>query len=77
MSTHGLGGDRITDWIVDNEGKAVTLVLVGSIVLGVTLWIGASFMEARTYNRLTGSNVSTVDAMFVKLRVSDAPKSAE
>lgn len=31
-------------------------------------WI-ASYFEARTFNKLTGSNVTTVDALFVKLRV--------
>ena len=34
-------------------------------------WIFKSYMEARAFNRVTGKNVSTVDAMFIQLRVQE------
>lgn len=47
------------------------LVLVIPTVLGI--WVIRSSMEASTYNRITGSDVTTWDAMWVELRVQDAP----
>ena len=32
-------------------------------------WVFKSRMEAKSFNRLTGANVSTWDAMWVELRV--------
>lgn len=37
-------------------------------------WVIGSSMEAGAYNRVTGSSVSTWDAMWIELRVQDAPK---
>ncbi len=37
-------------------------------ILGAT-WIGASYFEARAYNRITGANVTTWDALFIQCRV--------
>ena len=50
---------------------AVTVILI--LALGGVWWVGGSFFEARTYNRLTGSQVTTFDAMWVQLRVQAAP----
>ena len=46
-------------------------ILLVALVSGLALagWIGLSYMEARAYERLTGRQVSTFDAMFVQLRV--------
>lgn len=35
----------------------------------VTLWLIRSHMEAKAYNRVTGANVTTWDAMWIELRV--------
>jgi hypothetical protein len=43
-------------------------------IIVAAIWVGASAMEARAYNRLTGNDVSTWDAMWVNLRVQDAPQ---
>lgn len=40
----------------------------------IGLLIFSAYMEAKTYNKLTGSNVTTWDAMFVTLRVSEGVK---
>ena len=40
-----------------------------TVVVMLGSWVGASALEARAYNRATGANVSTVDAMFIQLRV--------
>jgi hypothetical protein len=37
-------------------------------------WCIMSYFEARAFNRITGKNVSTVDAMFVNLRVQEEAK---
>lgn len=44
------------------------------LVMVAIFWAVSSHFEARTYNRLTGSNVSTWDAMFVQLRVVGQPQ---
>lgn len=43
-------------------------------VLGPAVWVGASYFEARAYNKVTGKNVSTFDAMFIGLRVQEGAK---
>lgn len=49
--------------------QVVCLIL---IVLGmIGGYIFVSSQEAKTYNKLTGKNVSTWDAMWVELRVQD------
>ena len=35
----------------------------------VCVWVGKSSMEAKAYNRVTGENVTTADAMWLQLRV--------
>ena len=32
-------------------------------------WVVQSYFEARSFNKITGKDVSTWDAMFLKLRV--------
>lgn len=62
---------------LDEETRFIVRT-IALIWLGIgALWIGASFMEARTYSRLTGHTVTTWDAMWVSLRVQDAPRRAE
>ena len=34
-----------------------------------SVWVVMSFFEARAYNKVTGAQVSTYDAMFIQLRV--------
>lgn len=43
------------------------------LVVAVTIWATASYFEASAYNRVTGSSVSTWDAMWIELRVQAAP----
>jgi len=45
----------------------VTFVLV--LVFGVGPWVVESYFEASAYEKLTGKEVSTWDAMWVQLRV--------
>jgi hypothetical protein len=39
------------------------------ILLFLAVWVVSSVFEAKVYNRLTGSKVTTWDAMWVQLRV--------
>lgn len=48
---------------------AVFLSIIGT-VMGV-VWVSKSYMEARTFNRVTGAQVSTWDAMWIELRVQE------
>lgn len=53
----------------------MVMLAVAVIAFIVGIWIFASYMEARSYNRVTGENVSTWDAMWIELRVQSEPKS--
>jgi len=49
------------------------LGLVLFVLLGASgLWVGFSHLEARSFERVTGTHVSTWDAMFLELRVQRA-----
>lgn len=41
------------------------------IALLIGVWVFTSWCEAAAFNRITGKNVSTWDAMFVTLRVQE------
>lgn len=57
-----------------HPGCLLWVMMVLAFFAGIGIWIGASAMEAKAYNNVTGSNVSTWDAMWIELRVQDAPK---
>ena len=50
------------------------LCVLFALVLGTVIWVVSSSFEAKSYNNLTGNNVSTWDAMFLDLRVQDTPQ---
>lgn len=50
------------------------LIVLLIIILPIVLWVVPSYFEARTYQKLTGKEVTTWDAMWVELRVQSAPK---
>jgi hypothetical protein len=48
------------------------LISIAFPVLGViVIWVVMSYMEARAFNHVTGKDVSTLDAMFISLRVQE------
>lgn len=55
-------------------------VLTGAIFIVVLLFvvaaiqISSAYFEAQAFNRATGKNVSTWDALFIELRLNDSPK---
>ena len=48
--------------------QIVLLILGGFVLLVLMVW-GFSAQEAKTFNKLTGSEVTAWDAMWVELRV--------
>ncbi len=58
------------------EKLMVALILVVLLAAPVS-WIAGSYFEAEAYNRHTGANVSTWDAMWIELRVQAGPVSHE
>ena len=61
-------------WIEDHPNLFAMLVIVllfGCIFLA---WVAQSYFEAQSYNRITGENVSTWDALWVELRIQASPK---
>jgi hypothetical protein len=50
------------------------LAYIAVIVLAIAAWVGGAAIEASTYSRLTGKEVSVFDAMFIDLRVADGVK---
>jgi hypothetical protein len=63
---------------MDSEIKkliaGVTFGIVVCIVLPVFFWIGASKMEAKAFNSVTGKHVTTWEAMWIELRVQEQSK---
>lgn len=53
----------------------VALIVLGVLGIFGVWWFGAA-MEARAYNRATGADVTTWDAMWVELRVQASPGGA-
>jgi len=60
---------------MDDLRAVLTFALVVTVIL-LSIWVGASALEANAYRRLTGKQVSTWDAMFIELRVQE-PVAAE
>lgn len=56
----------------DIKLAAVMLLIVA--VVGGGIWVGASYFEAKAFNRITGAHVTTWDAMWVSLRVQEGAK---
>lgn len=52
-------------------------MVVVVVLAAVGIWVGDSYFEARAYNRVTGKSVSTLDAMFIELRVQESAKDAD
>lgn len=59
---------------MNEETKYGVLIVMAMILILVGCWVGASHFEAQSYNKLTGNDVTTWDAMWVQLRVQDAPQ---
>lgn len=52
----------------------IILVILTGCVIGLGIHTTKSYFESKTYNKLTGAHTTTWDAMWVELRVQDAPK---
>ena len=62
---------KMTDFLIDKLPWLLPLaVLVGIVCFQVF----SAYMEAQTYNRVTGSNVSTWEALWVELRIQEGVK---
>lgn len=49
-------------------------IIVTAIAIALSIVVFSAKQEAEAYNRITGKNVSTWDAIFVELRVDAPPK---
>ena len=56
------------------EYGPAALFLLAVIPLVIGGWVFASWQESRSYNRLTGAETTTWDAMWVDLRVQESPR---
>lgn len=56
------------------EYKPAILVAIAALIIVLVTWVGYSYFEAKSYNNVTGKNVSTFDAMFLELRVQESAK---
>jgi hypothetical protein len=57
-----------------NKNSSFVMMIVAVVLVVLGLWVGASYLEANAYNNVTGKDVSVWDAMFLELRVQDAPE---
>lgn len=59
-----------------NEKTVYASVLSLCLLISLLAWATRSYFQAKAYNRITGQNVSTWDAMCVELRVISGPGDA-
>lgn len=59
---------------VEVDGCLGCGALIALTLISLAVWVVSSHFEAAAYNRATGKNVSTWDAMWVELRVQDGAK---
>jgi hypothetical protein len=58
--------------------EVLIIFLVLTVIFGCTLGpLLSAKMESDTYNKLTGAKTTWWDALWVELRVQDAPKKEE
>ncbi len=57
-----------------NDGTILLMSGLAALIVLLAFWITASYFEAQSFNRVTGSHVSTWEAMFVRLQVQEKPK---
>jgi multisubunit Na+/H+ antiporter MnhB subunit len=72
-----LDGNSLARGIMEDQFRKSWLMVaavIGAIVLSLAAWVVPSYFEAQAYNRVTGSNVSTWDAMWIELRVQGGSK---
>lgn len=55
------------------ERWILAAVVAGALALGIGVLAFKSWQESRTYNRLTGAQTTTWDAVWVQLRVQGEP----
>lgn len=56
---------------MDDEVKFIGGLIAIVIVVCIALMVVSSHFESKTYNKLTGANTTTWDAIWVELRVQD------
>lgn len=56
------------------ETVATGLIVAVGAAITIGIWVLSSYLEARAFNSVTGGNVSTLEAMFVELRVQESVK---
>lgn len=52
------------------EITLITMFIIGIFFIPIAGWVGKSYFEAKAYERVTGKEVSTWDAMWLELRVT-------
>lgn len=58
----------------DYSGCIYPAIILFMFSLYPAIWIIKSYNEARVYNKICHTNVTTWDAMWIELRVQDTPK---
>ncbi len=61
--------------IGDRSGeRSYWMIYAAFFLVSIGCWVAHSYYESETYNRLTGAHTTWWDAMWVELRVQDAPR---
>lgn len=64
----------MSDEHTGNPLVAMGLLFTSILVVAIGIWVFFSAMEAHAFNRATGKDVSTWDAMWISLRVMEPAK---
>lgn len=59
------------DYSDHREYKFGLLLIASLAILGLGSWVVQSYFEAAAYRRVTGKEVTTLDAMFLELRIEE------
>lgn len=59
---------------LDGSEILMIILIITALLAPVVGWVVKSHFESKIYNKLTGANTTTWEAMWVELRVQDSPK---
>lgn len=54
---------------MDKDFKEMIFVIIISLLIGLLVWVGRSYVKMKSFNKFSVKKVTLIDAMFLDLRV--------